>query len=189
MVEVEYAISITVERSSRPSLLTSGRLYLNCDSCLMYERVRTGIHVVRTVSSIFPHMNLERKFEANRSLDVVRTGCWDVRTDASWNRSFLIQWRVRTKIHVIRTDYAWYVWLSDGMARCPDGWNSRHMSDRTGWHVVLTADREPILLTCNQYRISEILLNSGFPVKSIFTYKLTVFYIYICKKNKKIEFL
>jgi hypothetical protein len=40
----------------------------------MYERVRTGIHVVRTVS-IFPYLNLERKSEADRSLEVVRTGC------------------------------------------------------------------------------------------------------------------
>jgi hypothetical protein len=155
-----------------------------------------GIHIVRTVASIFPHMNLERKFEANRSLDVVRTGCWDVRTDTSWNRSFLIQWRVRTEIHVVQTDYAWSVWFSDGMARCLDGWNSGQMSVQTGWHVVLTTNREPILLTCNQCRISEILLNSGFPVKSIFTHKwfcpkqneanhkLTLLYIYIYIKWK-----
>jgi uncharacterized protein (DUF39 family) len=41
----------------------------------MYERIRTGIHVVWTVASIFPYLNLERKSEADRSLDVVRTGC------------------------------------------------------------------------------------------------------------------
>jgi hypothetical protein len=41
----------------------------------MYERVRTGIHVVQTVASIFPYLNLERKSEVDRSLDVVRTGC------------------------------------------------------------------------------------------------------------------
>jgi hypothetical protein len=41
----------------------------------MYERVRTGIHVVRMVASIFPYLNLERKSEADRSLDVVGTGC------------------------------------------------------------------------------------------------------------------
>jgi hypothetical protein len=70
----------------------------------MNERVRTGIHVIRTVASIFPYLNLERKSEADRSLDVVRTGCSDVWTDASWNRSFLIQWRVRTVWHVVLTD-------------------------------------------------------------------------------------
>jgi len=36
---------------------------------------------------------------------------------------------------------------------------------RTVWHVVRTADREPILLTCTQCRFSETLLNSGIPVK------------------------
>jgi len=41
----------------------------------MYECVRTEIHVVWTVVSIFPYLNLERKSEADQSLDVVRTGC------------------------------------------------------------------------------------------------------------------
>jgi len=31
----------------------------------MYERVWTGIHIVQTVASIFPYLNLERKFEAD----------------------------------------------------------------------------------------------------------------------------
>jgi hypothetical protein len=86
-----------------------GRLYLNCDSCLMYESVRKWIHVVRTVASNFPYLNLERKFEADRSLKVIWTGCWVVRTDASWNRSFSIHRRVPTEIHVVRTDDAWSV--------------------------------------------------------------------------------
>jgi hypothetical protein len=136
----------------------------------MYERVRTGIHVVRMVASIFPYLNLETKSEADRSLDVVRTGCWVVRTDVSWHRSFSIQWRVWTENHVVRTDDAWSAgvrtaWHVVWTARAMDKW----ASGRDGT-VVRTADREPILLTCNQYRISEILLNSGLPVKSIFTY-------------------
>jgi hypothetical protein len=126
---------------------TSGRLYLNCNSWLMYERVQTGIHVVRTVASIFPYLNLERKSEAYRSLDVVGTGCWDVQTDASWNRSFSMQWRVRTEIHVVQTNDARSVWAferygtssgrmeqwtderSDGMTRRPDGWQGTDFSD------------------------------------------------------------
>jgi len=43
----------------------SGWLKLNCDSCLMYEHVRMGIHVIRTVAAIFPYMNLERKSKAD----------------------------------------------------------------------------------------------------------------------------
>jgi hypothetical protein len=163
-VTLQHAISISDEHAFGPSWLSSERLYLNCDSCLMYERVQMGIHVVWTVASIFPYLNLERKSEADRSLDVIRMGCWVVWTDASWNRSFSIQWRVRTEIHVVQMNDAWSVWR-------PDGWNCGQMSVRTGWHIVRMADREPILLTCNQCRISEILLNSGLPVNSIFTYK------------------
>jgi hypothetical protein len=61
-----------------------------------------------------------KESEADRSLMDVRTGYWDVRTDASWNRSFSIQCRVRTEWHVVRTDDA-------GLS-----------SVRTGWHVVRT---------------------------------------------------
>jgi len=41
----------------------------------MYKRIQTGIHVVRAVASIFLYLNLEKKSEADQSLDVVRTGC------------------------------------------------------------------------------------------------------------------
>jgi hypothetical protein len=50
--------------------------------------------------------------EADRSLMDVRTGCWDVRTDASWNRIFSIQWRVRTERHIVRTDGTVDRWAS-----------------------------------------------------------------------------
>jgi hypothetical protein len=43
--------------------MASGWLNLNYDSCLMDERVRTGIHVVRTVAAIFPYLNLERNMK------------------------------------------------------------------------------------------------------------------------------
>jgi hypothetical protein len=90
---------------------------------------------------------LERKSEADRSLEVIRTGCWDVRSDASWNRSFSMQWRVRTEIHVVRMYDPWSVWVSrrygtssgrmeqwtderpDGMTCRPDGWQGTDFSD------------------------------------------------------------
>jgi len=43
--------------------LTSGRWYLNCDSCLTYECVRTGNHVVRTSVSIFPYFELGKNMK------------------------------------------------------------------------------------------------------------------------------
>jgi hypothetical protein len=72
----------------------------------MDECIWTGIHVVRTVESIFPYLNLERKSEAGRTLRVVRTGCLNVRTDVSWNRSFSIQRKVQMGIHAVWTDDA-----------------------------------------------------------------------------------
>jgi hypothetical protein len=64
---------------------------LNCDSCLIYERVWMGIHILHMVVSIFPYSELWKEFEADRLLIGIRTGCCDARTDASWNSSFSIQ--------------------------------------------------------------------------------------------------
>jgi hypothetical protein len=61
-----------------------------------------------------------KESEADQSLMDFRTGCYDVRTDASWNRSFSIQWRVWTERHVVRMDDAGLFGV------------------RTGWHVIRT---------------------------------------------------
>jgi hypothetical protein len=69
----------------------------------------------------------------------------------------------------------WSVGRPDGMVRRPDGWNYGQMSLRTGrcfgLSGVWTVGREPTSLICKQYKISGTLLNSGIPVKNIFTYK------------------
>jgi len=44
-----------------PYWLASRGLDLNCDTCLMYEHVRTGIHVIRTVTTIFPYLCFGKK--------------------------------------------------------------------------------------------------------------------------------
>jgi hypothetical protein len=176
---------------------------------ICWTRVRTKLTDVRTVvfelrflpyvwarpdgnprrpdcCSNLPIYELGKNLKLGRTLDVIQTDCWVVRTDcwvvqmdASSHRSFSMQWRVQTEIHVVQADNAWSVWHPNGMARRPNGWSYRQMSVRMRWHVIWMADREPILLTCNQCRISEILLNSGLPVKSIFTYK------WFCPKQNK----
>jgi len=83
----------------------------------MYERVRTGIHIVRTMYQSC-YIWTWKESEADRSLMDVRTSCWDVQTDASWNKSFWIQWRVWTERYIVRTDDA-------GLSGV-----------RTGWHIV-----------------------------------------------------
>jgi hypothetical protein len=62
-----------------------------------------------------------KESEADWSLMDVRTGCWDVRTDASWNISISIQWRVRTEKYVVRTDKA-VDRLTSGRDDASSGW-------------------------------------------------------------------
>jgi len=95
----------------------------------------------------------------------VRTGCWDVWTDASCNRSFSIQCRVQTKRYVIWTDDASLSRCWSGWIRRPDGWNSGQMGVRT-------ADRESeIFYLFRSAESSENALTSEIPVYSIFTHK------------------
>jgi hypothetical protein len=130
----------------------------------MYEYVRTRNHVVRTVYQS-SHIWTWKEYEADRSL-------MDVRTDASWNRSFSIQWRVRTERYVVRTDDAGLSGIRTGWTRRPDGWNSRQMGVRTGWHFIRTADRESeIFYLFRSAESSENALTSEIPVYSIFTHK------------------
>jgi hypothetical protein len=78
--ELQHAISISVMRASEPW--------------------RAGIQTVDVESAI---SILVARASGSWYLKVVRTRCWDVRTDASWNRSFSIQCRVRTVWHVVQT--------------------------------------------------------------------------------------
>jgi hypothetical protein len=145
--------------SARPDQcwLTFRRWYLNCDSCLMYECVRTGNHIVRTMYQS-SHIWTWKESEADRSLMDVQTGCWDVRTDASWNRSFSIQWKVRT-------DDAGLSGVRSGWTRRPDGWNSGQMSSGR----LIGNLKSSIFFTVQS--LLKNALTSGIPVYSVFTYK------------------
>jgi len=139
-VEVKSAISISVERASGPWQTDVRTVEFELGTCLMETRVRTGNHVIRTVEAIFPYLHLER-------IGSLIDYC-DVRTDASWNRSFSIQWRVPTEIHVVWTDDAWSVGVqtvwhvvrTDGTVdRWASGWDDTSSGRLT---------RNLILLTC-----------------------------------------
>jgi hypothetical protein len=171
-VDLLHAISILVVRASQPCWLASGRFNLNCDSCPMDECIWTGIHVVRTVESIFPYLNLERKSEAGRTLRVVRTGCLNVRTDVSWNRSFSIQRKVQMGIHAVWTDDA-LVWWASGRYDTSSGrlelWTARRPDGMTrrpgGWQGTKFFNLQTMQNLLKHFWIAESLL------KSIFTYK------------------
>jgi hypothetical protein len=113
-----------------------------------------------------------KESEGDWSLMDVWTGCWDVRTDASWNRSFSIQWRVRTERYVFRTDNAGLSGVRSGWTHRPCLWNNGQMDVRMGWHVVRTADRESeIFYHFRSAGSFENALTSWIPVYSFFIHK------------------
>jgi hypothetical protein len=73
----------------------------------------------------------------DRTLRVIRTGCWNVQTNASWSNSKLLD-----------TEKG-----QDGNLRCPDGCCYGQLGVRTVWHVVRTDGRESNFLTCKLCRI------------------------------------
>jgi hypothetical protein len=146
-VDLLHAISISVGRMSGP--LQAGVRTVEFELRFLpygWARPDGNPHCPDGCRNL-PLFELGKKSEAIRSLRVVWMGCWDVRTDASWNRSFSMQRRVWTKIHIVRTDDAlvcqvsgrygtssgrlelWTNERPDGMARRPDGWQGTEISD------------------------------------------------------------
>jgi hypothetical protein len=153
MVEVESAISLTIEHAFGPRLTVVWTVIFEL-RFLPYVGARPDGNPRRLDGwSNLPLNWTWKEFEADRSLRGVRTGCWDVRTDASWNSSFSKQWRsgrertssgqmmlglsgVQTVLHVVR---------KDGIM---DRWASGRDATLSRW---LTGNWN--LLTCNQCRI------------------------------------
>jgi hypothetical protein len=150
----------------------SGRLSLNCELALRSSasgRESTSSGRLQQSSYIY---FWKENLKLDRSLRVVWTGCWVVRTDASWNRSFSIQRSIQTEIHVVQTDDAlvcrasgrygtssgrlelWTDERPDEMTRCSDGWQGTEISDLQTVQNLL-----------KHFWIAKSLL------KSIFTYK------------------
>jgi hypothetical protein len=99
--DLMHAISISDARASGPCWLAFGRLDLNCNTCLMDERVRT-------VATNFPYLCFGKK-----SWSLIEH--WESsgqaaessgRMQAGAVRSFSTQKKVRTGIHVVRMDDA-----------------------------------------------------------------------------------
>jgi len=60
-VDLMHAIFIYEARASGPWRLVSGCLDFKCTTCLMDERVRTGIHIVRTTAAVFSYLCFGKK--------------------------------------------------------------------------------------------------------------------------------
>jgi hypothetical protein len=145
-VDLLHAISITIERASRRwqtdvRTVKSELWILPCGWVHQDENPRRPDGWIN-----LPLFELGKKSEAGRSLRVVLTSCWVVRTDASWNRSFSVQggpdgnprrpngWcfclmSVQTVWHIIWTAELWIAGGPDGKTRRPDGWHETYFSD------------------------------------------------------------
>jgi hypothetical protein len=68
---------------------------------------------------------------AGRTLSVIRTYYWNVRTDASWSRSNLLDTEEGPdgKFSSFRWMMLWIVGRRDGMTRSLDGWQGTKFSD------------------------------------------------------------
>jgi len=74
---------------------------------------------------------LERNPEAGRTLSVVRMCCWNVRTNASWSSSKLLDTEEDSdrNFSSSRQIMLWTVGRPDGISRRPDGWQGMDFSD------------------------------------------------------------
>jgi hypothetical protein len=89
----------------------------------MDERVRTGIHIVQTVATIYPYLCFGKKFhswsntECRPDVLLKRPDkCKLEQFDASRHRG-----RFGRKVLIVRTDDAWTVERLDSISHRPDG--------------------------------------------------------------------
>jgi len=150
-VDLIHAISISNARPSGPCWLASGNLDFEC-TCLMdestsSERESTSSRRLQRTSHNYV---LERNHIACRTLRVVRTCCWNVRTNVSWSSSKLLHIRegLDGKFSSSGWMMLWTVGRLDGISRRPDGWQGIGFF----W-----------LIDCTES--SGSTLNSGIPVK------------------------
>jgi hypothetical protein len=144
---------------------TSGRSYLNCNSCLTETRIRTRYHIVRTVDWSSLSWNLERNQKlikyweasghATETSERMQAGTKTSRYSMGSKRNEHFVWMDDAGLSSVRT--GWHVVRTNGIV---DRW----ASGRDG-SIVRTADRElEFLLTCRLWK-------SGIPIYSIFTLK------------------
>jgi hypothetical protein len=128
-VDLMHAISIWVARASGTWRLASGRLDFECMTCLMDERVRTGIHIVQTVAAIFLYLCFGKKSHSWSSTE------W--RPDVLLKRLDGCQLE-RFKASRHRGRFGWKVLVAERMML-------GQLSVRTEYHVIQTVAREPKL--------------------------------------------
>jgi hypothetical protein len=105
---------------------------LNCKLAFKELRIRTGIHVVRTVVAIFPYLILERKSEAWSNTEGRPDGLLKRPNGCKLEQKLLNSMDGTDGNPSSGRMMLWSVGRSDGMARLQDGWNYGQMSVRKG---------------------------------------------------------
>jgi hypothetical protein len=109
-------------------------LNFECSTCLMDERIRTGIHIVQTVAAVFPYLCIGNKFH------ICPDGCKLEQFETSRHRV-----RSERKVLVVRTEDAWIVGRPDGITCHLDGCKG------TAQHVLNSAQS---LLEAHNWRVN-----------------------------------
>jgi hypothetical protein len=142
-VDMMHAISISDARASRPWRLASGRLDFECDTCLMDERIRTG------VATNFPYLCFGKKSCSWSNTECLSNvllkrpyRCKLEQFEASWHRG-----RSGQKVLIVRMDDALDSWASGRYITS----SGRLQGIQFFWHV-----------NCAEF--SGSTLNSGIPI-------------------------
>jgi hypothetical protein len=156
-VEVESSVTIYDAQASGPRLSDVLTVHFQLWFLPYGDTCPDGIPHRPNGWLIFPFLKLGKNQGTVRELIGVRTCCWKVWTEQVCTEASRYEVGVRTKEACHPDRWCLSVWCPDGVKRRPDGWNSKQMGVRTGWHIVRTADRE----LCNS---SSFTLKSGIPV-------------------------
>jgi hypothetical protein len=97
----------------------------------MDERVRTGIHIVRTVAAIFPYLCFGKKSHSWSNIECRPDVLLNVRTDASWSSLKLLNTEEGPdgKFSSSRRMMLWTVGRLDGISRHSDDCKGSDLSD------------------------------------------------------------
>jgi hypothetical protein len=153
-VEVESTVTIYDAPASEPQLSDVRTVHSELRFLPYGDTSPDGIPHCPDGWLIFPFLKLGKNQWSVRELIGVRTCCWNVRTKQVCTEASRCDVGVRTEERRCPDRWCLSVWCPEGMTRRLDGWNSRQMGVRTGWHIVRTADRE----LCNS---SYFTLRSG----------------------------
>jgi hypothetical protein len=124
-VDLMHAISISDTCATGPWWLASRRLDFECDTCLMDLACSDGnLRRTNGCSNLPIFVFWKEILKLGRTLSDVRTGYWNLRTDANWSSSKLLDTKEgpNRKFSSSGLMKLWTAGRLDGMTRHLDSW-------------------------------------------------------------------